>query len=103
MKRVGSDLGKHFCILREESDVRGLGILGEILVYSVQAGKILDQIPVDKEFDRITSPPRVNILNITISLIQQLSVHKNCGRSSDIYLTAVVDIPINQRPNVWVS
>lgn len=40
---------------------------GEILVYSVQEGKIVDRIPVDKDFDRITSSPRANILTITSS------------------------------------
>jgi hypothetical protein len=40
---------------------------GEILVYSIQAGKIIDKIPVDKDFDRITSSPRANILSITSS------------------------------------
>jgi len=40
---------------------------GEILIYSTQEGKIIDQIPVGKDFDRVTSSPRANILTITSS------------------------------------
>ncbi len=40
---------------------------GEILVYSVQEGKVIDQIPVDKEFDRIASSPRSNVISLTSS------------------------------------
>lgn len=40
---------------------------GEILVYSVQEGKIIDQIRVDKDFDRIASSPRANTISLTSS------------------------------------
>jgi hypothetical protein len=40
---------------------------GEVLVYSVQEGKVIDQIPVDKQFDRIASSPRADILTLTSS------------------------------------
>jgi hypothetical protein len=40
---------------------------GEILVYSFSAGTITDRIPVDKNFDRIASLPRVDTLVIASS------------------------------------
>jgi len=36
------------------------------------------------------------------SLIEQFPIYKDCGGSLNIYLTAVVHIPINQRRNGWV-
>jgi protein-disulfide isomerase len=40
---------------------------GELQTYSLQEGKITDQIPVDKDFDRIASLPRANTLTISSS------------------------------------
>jgi hypothetical protein len=40
---------------------------GEILVYSLQEGKITDRVPVGKEFDRIASLPRANGLTLSSS------------------------------------
>jgi hypothetical protein len=40
---------------------------GEILVYSLQEGKITDQVPVGREFDRIASLPRANGLTLSSS------------------------------------
>jgi hypothetical protein len=40
---------------------------GEILIYSLQEGKITDQLPVGKEFDRIVSLPRANGLTLSSS------------------------------------
>ena len=47
---------------------------GEILVYSFAEGKIADRIPVDKEFDRITSLPRPDMLTITSSTKKNLQI-----------------------------
>jgi hypothetical protein len=47
---------------------------GEILVYSFPEGKIADQIPVDKEFDRIASLPRANLVTITSSTKKTLQI-----------------------------
>jgi len=47
---------------------------GEILVYSFPEGKITDRIPVDKEFDRITSLPRADLLTITSSTKKTLQI-----------------------------
>ncbi len=40
---------------------------GEILLFSAQEGKVVDRIPVDKEFDRITSLPRSDMVTIASS------------------------------------
>jgi hypothetical protein len=40
---------------------------GEILVYSFQEGKIMDKVPVGKEFDRVASLPRANGLTLSSS------------------------------------
>ena len=40
---------------------------GELHTYSVQEGKVTDQIAVDKDFDRIASTPRANTLTISSS------------------------------------
>ena len=40
---------------------------GELHSYSLREGKITDQIPVDKDFDRIASLPRANVITISSS------------------------------------
>ena len=47
---------------------------GEILVYSFPEDKISDRIPVGKEFDRITSLPRADVLTITSSVNKSLQI-----------------------------
>jgi len=47
---------------------------GEILIYSAQEGKVIDRIPVDKEFDRIASLPRADMLTITSSTKKALQI-----------------------------
>ncbi len=47
---------------------------GEILVYSLQEGKITEQISVDKAFDRIASLPRANALTLTSSTKKELQI-----------------------------
>jgi len=47
---------------------------GEILVYSNQEGKITDKIPVDKDFDRIASLPRPDMLTIASSAKKTLQI-----------------------------
>ncbi len=55
---------------------------GEILVYSVKDGKVIEQISVDKDFDRIASLPRANVISLTSStkksvrMISFVRVHK---------------------------
>jgi hypothetical protein len=40
---------------------------GEILVYSVREGKVIDRTQVAKDFDRIVSSPRTDLLSLTSS------------------------------------
>ena len=40
---------------------------GEILLYSFPEGKVTDRIPVDKDFDRIASMPKVDLVTIASS------------------------------------
>ncbi len=47
---------------------------GEILVYSVQEEKVIQQIPVDRDFDRIASLPRANTLTLTSSAKKSLQI-----------------------------
>ena len=47
---------------------------GEVLIYSVTEGRITDHIPVDKEFDRIVSLPRGDMLSISSSKKKLLQV-----------------------------
>jgi len=47
---------------------------GEILVYSIQEEKVIQQIPVDRDFDRIASLPRANTLTITSSVKKSLQI-----------------------------
>ncbi len=47
---------------------------GEILVYSFPEDKITDRIPVGKEFDRITSLPRADVLTVTSSSKKSLQI-----------------------------
>ena len=58
------------------ADGRRLFILtpGEILVYSFPDGKLTDRIPVDKDFDKIASLPRDDILTITSSTKKALQL-----------------------------
>jgi hypothetical protein len=47
---------------------------GEILIYSLPEGRIIDQMHVDKEFDRIASLPRPDTLTISSSTKKTLQV-----------------------------
>jgi len=47
---------------------------GEVLIFSTGEQKITDQIPVDKEFDRITYSPQPKILTLTSSTGKKLLI-----------------------------
>ena len=47
---------------------------GEILIYSIQEGKIVDRVPVDKGFDRVVALPRPDALTILSSTKKSLQV-----------------------------
>jgi hypothetical protein len=62
---------------------------GEILVYSFLEGKITDRIPVDKDFDRIASLTRANMVTISSSAKKALQI---------ILLEAVYKIDVTGLP-----
>ena len=62
---------------------------GEILVYSFQEEKITDRIPVGKDFDRIASLPRANMVTISSSAKKALQI---------ILLEAVYNIDVTGLP-----
>ncbi len=47
---------------------------GEILVYSFSEGRITDRIPVEKDFDRIVSLPRADMVTISSSAKKVLQI-----------------------------
>jgi hypothetical protein len=47
---------------------------GEVLIYSTGQQKITDQIPVDKEFDRIAYSPQSKTLALTSSTQKKLQI-----------------------------
>ncbi len=47
---------------------------GEILVFSLPEGMITERIPVDKDFDRIASLPRADMVTITSSTKKALQI-----------------------------
>ncbi len=62
---------------------------GEILVYSFLEGRITDRIPVDKDFDRIASLPRADMVTISSSAKKALQI---------ILLEAVYKIDVTDLP-----
>ena len=62
---------------------------GEILVYSFPEGMITDRIPVDKDFDRIASLPRADMVTIASSTKKALQI---------ILLEAVYKIDVTDLP-----
>ncbi len=62
---------------------------GEILVYSFPEGRITDQIPVDKDFDRIASLPRPDMVTISSSAKKKVQI---------ISLEAVYKIDLSDLP-----
>ncbi len=73
------------------ADGRWLFILtpGEILLYSFPEGRITDQIPVDKDFDRIASLPRPDMVAISSSAKKTLQIIA----VEAIYKIDVTDLP----------
>ena len=62
---------------------------GQILVYSFLEGKVTDRIPVDKDFDRIASLPRADMVTLSSSTKKSLQI---------IALEAVYKIDITDLP-----
>jgi hypothetical protein len=47
---------------------------GEILVYSIDEGKVSSRIPIDKEFDKLTYAARDNVLILSSSSSKTLKI-----------------------------
>ena len=62
---------------------------GEILVYSFPVGRITDRIPVDKDFDRIVSLPRADMVTISSSQKKALQIIL----LEPVYKIDVTDLP----------
>lgn len=73
------------------ADLRWLFILtpGQILLYSFPEGRITDRIPVDKDFDRIASLPRADMVTISSSAKKTVQI---------ILLEAVYKIDLTDLP-----
>jgi len=70
----------------------------ELQTYSVQEGKVTDQITVTKEFDRIASDPRPNALTIS-------TVPENCPDRmlQPVYKIDVTNAPFKRAPDAPVN
>ena len=62
---------------------------GEILIYSFPEGRITDRVPVDRDFDRIASLPRADMVTISSSAKKALQI---------ILLEAVYKIDVTDLP-----
>ena len=47
---------------------------GEILIYSIEEGKVSNRIPIDKNFDKLTYAAKDNILILTSSSSKTLKI-----------------------------
>jgi hypothetical protein len=62
---------------------------GEVQTYSLQEGRVTDQIAVDKEFDRISALPRPNMLSISSSKKKTVQL---------VMLQPIVNIDVSNAP-----
>ena len=85
------DLGATPLDVTPSADGKWLFILtpGEILCYSFPEGRITDRIPVDRDFDRIASLPRADMVTISSSAKKALQI---------ILLEAVYRIDVTDLP-----
>ena len=72
---------------------------GEILAYSFSEGRITDRIPVDKEFDRISSLPRGDMVTISSSTKKALQI----VHFEAIYKIDVTALPFKGPSNAAVT
>jgi hypothetical protein len=72
---------------------------GEILVYSIDEGKVSNRIPVDKDFDKLTYADRNNVLILTSSSSKTLKII----RVDFIYKIAIDGLPFKGPANAPVT
>ncbi len=72
---------------------------GEILIYSLDEGKVSNKIPVDKDFDKLSYAPRNNILILTSTSSRKLKIIKVDFK----YKIAVDGLPFKGPANAAVT
>jgi hypothetical protein len=72
---------------------------GEILIYSIDEGKVSNRIPIDKDFDKLTYSARNNVLILTSSESKTLKIIQ----VDVIYKIAVDGLPFKGPANAPVT
>jgi len=72
---------------------------GEILVYSIDEGKVSNRIPVDKDFDKLTYAAKNNVLILTSSSSKTLKIFQ----VDFIYNIALDGLPFKGPANAAVT
>ena len=72
---------------------------GEILIYSIDEGKVLNRFPIDKDFDKLTYSARNNVLILTSTSSKKLKIIQ----VDVIYKIAVDGLPFKGPANAPVT
>ena len=72
---------------------------GEILIYSFPEGRITDRVPVDRDFDRIASLPRADMVTISSSAKKALQIIL----LESVYKIDVTDLPFKGPQDALVT
>jgi len=72
---------------------------GEILVYSIDEGKVSNRIPIDKDFDKLTYAAKNNVLILTSSSSKTLKIFQ----VDFIYNIAMDGLPFKGPANAAVT
>jgi len=72
---------------------------GEILVYSIDEGKVSNRIPIDKDFDKLTYAAKNNVLILTSSSSKTLKIIQ----VDFIYNIAIDGLPFKGPANAAVT
>jgi len=72
---------------------------GEILVYSIDEGKVSNRIPIDKDFDKLTYAAKNNVLILTSSSSKTLKIFQ----VDFIYNIALDGLPFKGPANAAVT
>ena len=72
---------------------------GEILIYSIDEGKVLNRFPIDKDFDKLTYSARNNVLILTSTSSKKLKIIQ----VDVIYKIAVDGLPFKGPANALVT
>jgi hypothetical protein len=72
---------------------------GEILIYSIDEGKVSNRIPIDKDFDKLTYAAKENVLILTSSSSKTLKIIQ----VDFIYKIAIDGLPFKGPANAPVT